>query len=345
MKPACRRVVLVVAIIGVFATSPARAFTLDSLMFGSGSTGSSVIVTAPANYDDAYQGGYDAGYPVGYDFGFGQGEQRGTKAGANAGDNDGYAAGWETTYSDAYDAAFTANYVPGIEAGYSTGLIDGFATGTWWAAEQDRIRSSAGIAFISNVDSYGSGNLVITGGGSGTGNGGGSSSGTLSMSGSALVDWNAHYYSLGFDDGKAAGTTAGEAAGYDAAYPIAYQAAYDAAFIVGGDEGFMTGSYEGASTGYWTGYDIGYDEGSPIGFDAGVLAYNQTKYTQSSSMVTSGSSSGGARTYTEATFTSISTVLASSEGGSPDSNPVPEPAAGILILLAAAGLRRPRAAT
>jgi hypothetical protein len=354
MEAVWRRVVLSVAVIAALAVSPARALTPSdlSILLGNGvidmggwisgypAASSSLVSTTvapdPADYSDAYQGGYDAGYPIGYNFGFSQGEQRGTTAGTAAGDDDGYAAGWDSTYSAAFDAAFTAHYTPGVNAGYSTGLIDGFAYGNWWAAEQDRMRSSLGASTNLNSGAFGSVTLIMNSG-TGTG-GGGSSSGTLSISTSSLVDWNAHYQSLGFADGKAAGATDGDAAGYDTAYPIAYQTAYDAAFIVGGDEGLATGTSEGAVGGYGAGYSVGYDEGSAIGFDQGVLAYKQSKPVLTSSVVLFSPAASSPRSYVEPTFTITPPVLGSSQD-SPQDN-VPEPAAGVLVLLAAAAFRR-----
>jgi len=233
------------------------------------------VLLIPDEYRTTYQQGYDSGYSTGYQSGYSTGTAHGTEVGKSKGQSDGYTSGWQKTYQPAYDAAYDANYPIGQQEGWKQGVLNGIDEGFAWA---DKViwysdQSGAGL-FVSTYNGpFGFGGSISLDGPS-------SSGAVLYLADYWMwrntdADWTAHYFSIGYDDGKVAGNSAGDAAGYAATFPTAYAAAFEIGMDVGKVAGQKQGTTDGQENGYSDGWMVTYNSGYGKGFDAGV-AYRVT---------------------------------------------------------------------
>jgi hypothetical protein len=252
--------------------------SLTALALAGSACAAPALDSVPSVYQPNYFEGYDAGYALGYESGFPLGYARGEEEGTAQGADAGFTAGWDAAYQPAYDVAFAQQYALGVDAGFVAGVPAGFDDGWSWAEAMAAARSDQPGAIVDVWNSNGSGVIMSDNinfiGGAIINYGGGTFGGTLTVTASPIdYDWSAHYFDLGFSEGKSSGDAEGSLAGYDQAFPLAYAAAFDASYAEGTDLGASEGGFAGGAAGFDSGWSGGFDEGHAVCFDAGVEFY------------------------------------------------------------------------
>lgn len=228
------------------------------------------VALIPEEYRPSYQQGYDSGYSTGYQFGYSTGTARGTEEGTSKGQSDGYTDGWQKTYQPAYNAAYDANHPIGQQEGWKQGVLNGIDEGFAWADKVIWYNSqNSGLYVSGSIDMYGGSVSISVQGGNYHWVYDPDAAGYYVWR-NTEVDWTAHYFSTGYDDGKALGNSAGDAAGYVAAFPAAYAAAFEIGVDIGKVAGQKQGATDGKEKGYSDGWMVTYNSGYGRGFDAGV---------------------------------------------------------------------------